>query len=109
MVVHAGEPPVEGAIFSPPAGDKITSLYWGDTHLHTSLSADAHTMETCLDKDRALRFTRGETAWQLPDSESVGRVVGHTLRVSSISGSVSTICCFWCASCGSPTAGGGCC
>lgn len=58
--VQAGDPPAQNAIYSPPVRDRVTSLYWGDTHLHTSLSADAHTMETRLDKEQALRFARGE-------------------------------------------------
>ena len=46
--------------FSPYAGRVYpTNVYWGDTHLHTSVSVDAGTM--CrLGQEDALRFARGE-------------------------------------------------
>lgn len=50
----------EGASYSPTVRDPLPQLYWGDTHLHTALSADAHTMETRLSADEAYRLARGE-------------------------------------------------
>jgi hypothetical protein len=35
-------------------------VYWGDTHLHTSYSADAGFFGNTLDPERAYRFARGE-------------------------------------------------
>jgi len=46
--------------FSPYAGRNFpTHVYWGDTHLHTSVSVDAGTMCT-VDQESAFRFARGE-------------------------------------------------
>jgi len=48
--------------YSPPARQKkMTNLYWGDTHLHTSASADAYTMGGVLTRDDAYRFAMGQT------------------------------------------------
>lgn len=46
--------------YSPAARNKSTNVYWGDTHLHTRMSADAYTMHTRLTPDDAYRFARGE-------------------------------------------------
>jgi hypothetical protein len=35
-------------------------LYWGDTHLHTTLSADSGLIGNTLDPEAAYRFARGE-------------------------------------------------
>ncbi|MEY2920600.1 MAG: hypothetical protein RL261_1905, partial [Pseudomonadota bacterium] len=46
--------------FSPYAGRNYpTRVYWGDTHLHTSISVDAGTMNRVGQED-AFRFARGE-------------------------------------------------
>ncbi|MBY5648453.1 DUF3604 domain-containing protein [Rhizobium leguminosarum] len=46
--------------FSPYAGRNYpTNVYWGDTHLHTSISVDAGTMNRIGQED-AYRFARGE-------------------------------------------------
>ena len=46
--------------YSPYAGRSFpTSVYWGDTHLHTQVSVDAGTM-TRLSQEDAFRFARGE-------------------------------------------------
>ena len=46
--------------FSPYAGRNYpTNVYWGDTHLHTSVSVDAGTMNRIGQED-AYRFARGE-------------------------------------------------
>lgn len=46
--------------FSPYAGRNFpTQVFWGDTHLHTSISVDAGTMNRIGQED-AFRFARGE-------------------------------------------------
>jgi hypothetical protein len=46
--------------FSPYAGITYpTRVFWGDTHLHTSISVDAGTMNRVGQED-AFRFARGE-------------------------------------------------
>jgi len=59
--------PIEGAKlfkkpgFSPYAGRNYpTRVYWGDTHLHTSMSLDARAGGNTLGPEEALRFARGE-------------------------------------------------
>ncbi len=47
--------------FSPYAGRNYpTHVYWGDTHLHTSMSLDARAGGNTLGPEEALRFARGE-------------------------------------------------
>lgn len=47
--------------YSPYAGRNFpTEVYWGDTHLHTSLSMDAGAFGNRLGLDDAYRFTMGE-------------------------------------------------
>jgi hypothetical protein len=47
--------------FSPYAGRNYpTRVYWGDSHLHTSMSLDARTAGNSLTPEDALRFARGE-------------------------------------------------
>ncbi|MBL8201620.1 MAG: DUF3604 domain-containing protein [Chromatiales bacterium] len=63
----ADEPPTKEALarvtgpqFSPYAGRNFpTRVLWGDTHLHTSISVDAGTMNRVGQED-AFRFARGE-------------------------------------------------
>jgi len=51
---------VAKAEFSPYAGRNYpTRVFWGDTHLHTSISVDAGTMNRVGQED-AFRFARGE-------------------------------------------------
>ncbi len=46
--------------FSPYAGRNFpSSVYWGDTHLHTSLSFDAGAFGARLDPYDAYRFAKG--------------------------------------------------
>ncbi len=51
-----------GGVYSPPvAFEHPTRVLWGDTHLHTNLSADAFTMGNQeLGPEQAYRFARGE-------------------------------------------------
>jgi hypothetical protein len=51
----------EKRLYSTPVRENITSLYWGDLHLHSRFSADAYIMQTRLTSDEAFRFARGET------------------------------------------------
>jgi hypothetical protein len=47
--------------YSPYVGRNIPDrVFWGDTHLHTSLSPDAGLTGTTLGPDEAFRFARGE-------------------------------------------------
>ena len=47
--------------FSPYAGRNFpTEVYWGDTHLHTSMSFDAGAFGARLDPYDAYRFAKGE-------------------------------------------------
>ena len=47
-------------LYSTPVRDSMTNLYWGDLHLHSSLSADAYILQTRLTKDQAFQFARGK-------------------------------------------------
>ncbi len=50
-----------GPTYSPYAQRSFPSrVYWGDTHLHTSLSLDAGLFGNTLGPDEAWRFARGE-------------------------------------------------
>jgi hypothetical protein len=50
-----------GRVYSPYADrDFPSQVYWGDTHLHTSLSMDAGAFGNRLGLDEAYRFARGE-------------------------------------------------
>lgn len=47
--------------YSPYVGQNYpTTVYWGDTHLHTSLSVDAYSFGNRLGPAEAYRFARGE-------------------------------------------------
>ena len=49
--------------YSPYADQSyLTSVYWGDTHVHTNLSFDAYNLENRrVGPDEAYRFAKGET------------------------------------------------
>lgn len=47
--------------YSPAVRQPVTRLFWGDTHLHTVLSADAYITGTRLTAEDSYRFARGET------------------------------------------------
>ena len=50
-----------GKVYSPNARRNFPSnVYWGDTHLHTALSADAGLFGNTLGLDEAYRFAKGE-------------------------------------------------
>ena len=40
--------------------DRSTNLYWGDTHVHTFLSADAYALGTRVTPETAYRYARGD-------------------------------------------------
>ena len=47
--------------YSPYAGRAYpTKVFWGDTHLHTSVSLDARAFGNLLGPEKAYRFARGE-------------------------------------------------
>jgi len=56
-------PPVAPtADYSPyPAQDFPNQVFFGDTHLHTTYSADAGLIGNTLGPDEAYRFAKGET------------------------------------------------
>jgi len=47
--------------YSAPISEQARQLYWGDTHLHTTVSSDAFTLGSRLGRESAWRFARGET------------------------------------------------
>ncbi len=54
--------PVEGSGYSPyPEQNFPNQVWFGDTHLHTALSADAGLVGAILTPDDAFRYARGET------------------------------------------------
>jgi len=59
-----------GRPYSPYAGGAVpTQVYWGDTHLHTSVSMDAGAFGARLSPEDAYRFARGErstfSSWRI--------------------------------------------
>lgn len=60
--VHAAEKMVAKEPFSPALREPVENhLYWGDLHLHTSLSSDAYINGTKnVGQEEAYRFARGE-------------------------------------------------
>lgn len=61
--IHAstGGPSEAAKKFSPPANTTYaTSVFWGDSHLHTGLSLDAGLFGNILGPDDAYRLARGE-------------------------------------------------
>ncbi len=53
------ESTAEGIPFSPPVAQSERRLLWGDTHLHSTVSADAFTLGSRMGPDQAYRFARG--------------------------------------------------
>ena len=54
-------PQYTGTAYSPYAGrDFPSTIYWGDTHLHTDISMDAGAFGNRLGLDEAYSFARGE-------------------------------------------------
>ena len=57
----------QGRGYSPYAGRAFpTQVYWGDTHLHTSLSLDARAFGVTLDPEQAYRFAPERHSHPLP-------------------------------------------
>ena len=53
---------VHSTSYSPYAAESIArNVYWGDTHLHSSLSSDAFGLGVALGPEAAFRFASGET------------------------------------------------
>ena len=51
--------------YSPYVGETFPrNVYWGDTHLHSSLSSDAFGLGVTLGPDEAFRFAAGQTAFK---------------------------------------------
>jgi Protein of unknown function (DUF3604). len=66
-----------GAAYSPYARrDFPSQVYWGDTHLHTSLSLDAGMFGNSLGPDEAYRFAKGE---ELTSSTGLPAKLGRPL------------------------------
>jgi len=49
------------ATYQPPSGPETRHAYFGELHLHTTMSFDAWTFGTKVTPDQAYRFARGET------------------------------------------------
>jgi len=61
VAASSGEVTDAARAFSPPANTShATSVYWGDSHLHTGLSLDAGLFGNTLGPDDAYRLARGE-------------------------------------------------
>jgi Protein of unknown function (DUF3604) len=56
-----GTPPKKSGYSPYPAQTHPNRVYFGDTHLHTSYSADAGMIGNTLGPDEAYRFAKGET------------------------------------------------
>jgi hypothetical protein len=52
-----------------------TNVYWGDTHVHTTLSGDAYAFGARLTPAEAYRFASGETVRADNGRTTVGRPV----------------------------------
>lgn len=60
--VWAEDTPGNAEPYSPNVDPTFpTSIFWGDTHVHTALSGDAYVLGTRLMPDDAYRFAKGET------------------------------------------------
>ncbi|MFV0276539.1 MAG: DUF3604 domain-containing protein [Parahaliea sp.] len=60
VALAAAAPEVDSE-YSPVVRQAAKRLLWGDTHLHTMLSADAYINTTRLTSEDSFRFARGET------------------------------------------------
>ena len=72
--------------FSPYAGRNFpTQVYWGDTHLHTTLSFDAGSFGNRLGPEEAYRFARGEQVTSTTgNSPLLGSIPNTTTRRLSL-------------------------
>ena len=57
-----------GVVYSAPIANEERRLLWGDTHLHSNVSADAFTLGSRLGPDQAYRFAMG-----LPVTNELGQ------------------------------------
>ena len=57
-----------GVAYSAPIANEERRLLWGDTHLHSNVSADAFTLGSRLGPDQAYRFAMG-----LPVTNELGQ------------------------------------
>ena len=63
-----GETLISPSAYSAPIANNERQLLWGDTHLHSNVSADAFTLGSRLGPDQAYRFAMG-----LPVTNELGQ------------------------------------
>ena len=60
-IALANAQPAQEANYSPYAGQSVpTTVYWGDTHVHTNMSVDAIGLGNRLTAEQSYRFAKGD-------------------------------------------------